>query len=123
VRFAEAVHLYRDGDKWWPDKAFEEKHIKPQQEARYEGDAWEEAIAKYVNGKDTVTLIEVARDALGIEVRRFGKQEQNRIKAVLENLGWGRGERTRSERPWLSPTAKIALRARSAQSGRTTVRD
>jgi hypothetical protein len=29
--FAEAVHLFKAGAKWWPDKDFEAKHIKPEQ--------------------------------------------------------------------------------------------
>src|SRR5205085_6970195 len=37
--FAEAVVRYRKGEKWWPDKDFERKHIMPQQAARYEADA------------------------------------------------------------------------------------
>src|SRR5918911_501548 len=41
--FAEAVTLYRSVTRWWPDQAFEAQHIKPQQDARYEADAWEEA--------------------------------------------------------------------------------
>lgn len=32
--FAEAVHLYKSGVKWWPDKDFELEHIKPEQDAR-----------------------------------------------------------------------------------------
>ena len=43
---AEAVHAFRDGASWWPDAAFEASCIAPQQEARFEADAWEEAIAR-----------------------------------------------------------------------------
>jgi predicted P-loop ATPase len=39
--FAEAVDRYRAGEKWWPDDEFEREHIKPQQEGRFESDAWE----------------------------------------------------------------------------------
>ena len=33
--FAEAVHLYRLGEAWWPDRGFEQQHIKPQQDSRH----------------------------------------------------------------------------------------
>lgn len=42
--FAEAVASYRRGAQWWPDPDFEDKHIKPMQESRYQGDAWETII-------------------------------------------------------------------------------
>jgi predicted P-loop ATPase len=38
---AEAVHLYQQGERWWPNSDFEAKHIRPEQDARYEADAWE----------------------------------------------------------------------------------
>jgi predicted P-loop ATPase len=38
--FAEAVHAYRAGARWWPDGDFEREHIHAEQEARFEADAW-----------------------------------------------------------------------------------
>lgn len=45
--FAEVVPLYREGAKWWSDQEFEKKHIRPQQDARYEADAWEQVIGTW----------------------------------------------------------------------------
>lgn len=91
--FAEAVHLYRQGTAWWPDGSFEAEHIRPQQEARFEADAWEDAIAEWLGGKDRVTVLEVARGALSMETQRLGTTEQRRIAAILERMGWARGAR------------------------------
>ncbi len=85
--FAEAVHCYRAGTKWWPDGSFEREHIKPEQEARYEADVWEEAIRDYVEARSTVLVGQIARDALGFETNRIGRHDQNRITAALERLG------------------------------------
>ena len=88
--FAEAVKLYRDGVHWWPDRNFEKQHMMPEQASRYEGDAWEEDIAEYLDGESKVTLGQIARDALKIETPRIGTADQRRIAAILELLGWQR---------------------------------
>jgi predicted P-loop ATPase len=90
--FAEAVQRYLDGAHWWPDKNFEQKHIMPEQAARYEGDAWEDTIAKYLRGaaKGKVTVGDIAREALQFDAQRIGTADQRRIAAVLEQLGWRR---------------------------------
>jgi predicted P-loop ATPase len=88
--FAEAVQLYRQGAAWWPDTVFEAEHIKPQQEARYEADAWQESIAEYVGTQTKVTVGQVAREALHIETARIGTADQRRVAAALECLGWHR---------------------------------
>jgi predicted P-loop ATPase len=100
--FAEAVHLYRQGSRWWPDADFERQFIAPEQEARYEADAWEEAIKGFLTGKEKTTVLEVARDALNIELRRIGTADQRRITAALERLGWGRGKRAGTARWWVA---------------------
>jgi predicted P-loop ATPase len=88
--FAEAVHRFRAGDHWWPDRDFEVTHIMPEQSARYEADAWEEVLREYLQTKDKVLVSQVAREALGIETPRIGTADQRRIAAALERLGWRR---------------------------------
>ena len=105
--FAEAVHLYQKDWHWWPTQQFELQHIAPQQEIRYEADAWEEAIARYLDMplKDKTlrrqcTILCVAKEALCIDTGRIGTADQRRIIAVLERAGWRRGTRTNTGVPW-----------------------
>ncbi len=86
--FAEAVQRFRDGRPWWPDRAFERDHIAPQQEARYESDAWEEDIAAYLAGQTKVTIGQVAKEALHIETPKLSRSDQHRIMACMRRFGW-----------------------------------
>lgn len=86
--FAEAVHAYRAGRQWWPDDAFEREHIAPEQETRFEEDAWEEIIKREITARDRVTVVGIARDALQLDTPKIGTAEQRRIGAILQRLGW-----------------------------------
>jgi predicted P-loop ATPase len=99
--FAEAVVAYRRGDQWWPDRDFEAKHIAPQQEARFEQDSWEPAIAEWLaqERKTRTTINEVAWGALHLEVARLGTIEQRRISAVLTKIGW-KGKKSNGSLVW-----------------------
>jgi predicted P-loop ATPase len=99
--FAEALALYRAGEQWWPEAAFERQYIAPEQERRYESDAWEDEIAEFLRTKGRVTLTEVARDALRLEKERFGTAEQRRVRSALVRLGWTEGSRTATARWWI----------------------
>lgn len=90
--FAEAVHYYNLGDSWWPDAEIEKTLIAPEQEARYEVDAWEEKIGEFLNTEHRVTIADVAKH-LGIENQRMGTAEQRRIRAAMERLEWLRPEK------------------------------
>ena len=100
--FAEAMHAYNAGEPWWPSKTFEHEFIKPQQESRFETDAWEDDIAEWLDKptalRTDVTIGEVAEGALLIEKRRFGTTEQRRIAAILERLMWRRMPRAHGGR-------------------------
>ena len=100
--FAEALAAWKAGAKWWPDGDFEREYIAPQQEARFEVDAWEERIAEWLSGRQKCTLMEVAREGLFIDMPRLGTVDQRRIAAALERLGWERGARSgaKGERTW-----------------------
>jgi predicted P-loop ATPase len=91
--FAEGVHLFKAGTPWWPGPEVEAKFIKPEQEARYAADPWENTVAVWLVGRERVTVGQVARDALGIATDRVGMAENNRIISILTALKWKKGER------------------------------
>jgi predicted P-loop ATPase len=99
---AEAVNAYRGGEQWWPDSDFEKQFIQPQQEARHEADAWEQAIGEWLaTNPDNVTILKVARLGLSIETPRLGTADQRRISAALERLGWQRGSVVNGVQNWI----------------------
>lgn len=100
---AEALHLYREGRRWWPRADFEREYIQPEQEDRFEADVWEDDIAQWLIGKQRVTVAEVAKHALHFETNRIGTSDQRRITACLSRLGWARGKRGAGGVRWYVP--------------------
>ena len=109
--WAEAVEWYKAGREWWPDKEFEERFMKPEQESRMEVCAWEEVLApKLATGglhpgnvmlKDKVayaTLFSV----VGVDYKYANDAMLKKMKALMEKLGWKllrSGGNTRWHRP------------------------
>jgi predicted P-loop ATPase len=98
--FAEAVAAFDAGADWWPDRDFEASRIAPEQDARFEADAWEAAVLKHIRGRDRATIPEIAREALCIETGRLGTADQRRIVAILESGGW-KPKRDKKGRYWV----------------------
>jgi predicted P-loop ATPase len=89
---AEAVHLYLQGEPWHPTGDFEQKYIRPEQDARFEVDVWEETIRAHLKlFKPKVLLLgDLLYDALGIAKEHRSTRNQRRATAILERLGWKR---------------------------------
>ena len=98
---AEAVHMYRQGGQWWPDRDFEKEHIRPQQDARFEQDIWHQPVAEYVADKSRVFILEIARNALGATIDRLGTIDQRRITSILTRLEWQPGKRVGAGVPYI----------------------
>jgi predicted P-loop ATPase len=106
--FAQAVHAYRSGAAWWPDGDFERAYIVPEQEARFEADAWEQIIREHLETVPKTTIGDIAREGLHIETPRIGTADQRRIGAVLERLGWHRLPKDwKGNRYWAPRTAPL----------------
>jgi predicted P-loop ATPase len=104
--FAEAVVGYRSGAKWWPDDEFEREHIKPEQDDRFETDAWEESIATHIGPLSKVRVTDVAIGALSLDKSRVGTAEQRRISTILVKLGW-RSKRDENGRWYVPPATAV----------------
>jgi predicted P-loop ATPase len=59
--WAEAVARFKQGEKWWLDTPELTFAAEQEQADRYEGDAWDEPIARCVEERDSVSVGEVLR--------------------------------------------------------------
>ena len=119
--FAEAVSLYREGARWWPEREFERQHIYPQQDARYETDEWEGMIAAFLKSlDDKVKLKDIATGALNLGRERIGRAEQNRIKAALRRLRWKPGPKRDGFSLWIRGPGAAPKASAEAPAGTTT---
>jgi predicted P-loop ATPase len=107
--WAEAVVMFKRGDRYWPTEEDEKKYIEPEQDARYEYDIWHDDVVSHLcalipnaDGRKKTTIPDIARNALRMEIDRADQLTQKRISAILRKLGWT-AHRTTLERWWQSP--------------------
>jgi predicted P-loop ATPase len=83
--FAEASHMIDSGEKWYemPDE-----DTKLEQEARRQIDVWEEAISHYVAFKNTVSVMDIAKELFDIHAANVDFRVQKRITNALKILGF-----------------------------------
>jgi predicted P-loop ATPase len=107
--WAEAVHLFRDGVRWWPDAEFESRVFAPEQDERRQADAWTGPVLEYIANRSSVTLVAIGAEALDLPCSRIGRIEQGRIIEILTAEGWRRGRlETGSRRQLFVPPSKSA---------------
>jgi predicted P-loop ATPase len=100
--FAEAVSYHRQGFQAYPDRDFEAKYIKPQQEVRRLVDPWQDQVAAYVAARHRILVSEIAREALALGNERLTRSVSNRIGDILSGIGWSRSEKKiDGYNPWI----------------------
>ena len=85
--WAEAVVSYEAGESWWITKKETLADAERHQRDRYVEDPWDETISDYMDLHSEVTIDEVLRNALRLEIGRCGQLEQNRVARSLKLIG------------------------------------
>jgi putative DNA primase/helicase len=95
--WAEAVHRYRAGERWWlePD---EERDASTEQSEREEEDAWVEPLGDKIRSENITELTtDRALSLLAIPHERKDKRAQMRAAAALKSLGFERRTERRED--------------------------
>jgi putative DNA primase/helicase len=87
--WAEAVIRWRQGEKWWLDTPELTLAAEYEQADRFEGDAWDQPIAKCVEARESVSVEEVLR-FLDKPVGTLTQHDKSRVARSLKALGWER---------------------------------
>jgi len=87
--WAHAVMAYKNGEQWWLD-GYADQLARNEQDKRLATDEWLGRIETYCEGKASVSITQVATEALEMEVKAIGRAEQNRITAILATLQYER---------------------------------
>ena len=97
---AEAVLLYDAGFRWHLSDE-EEARARDEQDLRYQADAWEETISRWMEGNEAMlrvrgftTVSEVLEKAVKKKAESWGRADQMRVAEVLSRFGWRRGRKT-----------------------------
>lgn len=106
--WAEAVAEFLNGSVWWV-RASEAAIFEEQQDQRYIGDAWEDLIRDWLDGKTEsgqtqfeVRTSQLLGAALGIERGKFTIAEQQRVGRIMARIGWPRKKiGSRGSREWV----------------------
>jgi putative DNA primase/helicase len=111
--WAEADARVVAGEPWWPSSELDELG-RGEQDARYEGDPWDERLEAWLARPSSVhfdteknrhevpfdvteglTMGDILEHGIGLRVDRHGKHEQERAAKIMRRAGWHRGKQQR----------------------------
>jgi predicted P-loop ATPase len=85
--WAEAVVSYRAGDPWWLDTPELNLAAEQEQEDRFEGDPWDEMIAKWLPAHESVSIAQVL-EMIGKPKEAWTPADKFRIGRSLRSMRW-----------------------------------
>lgn len=112
--WAEAAALLQEGARWWPETDYEKELCKVEQEARYQVDAREEAIALWLassagrsaESTDDLTTLRLLEQALKMRPDRIDRASQIAVGHAMHRLGYTRERQGAGSRLWVYRRAR-----------------
>jgi predicted P-loop ATPase len=99
--WAEASRLHSAGAVWWIVNPEAQRIAVGEQTARYQDDPWDGPIAEYLASFSDVSIEDVLREVLRLEVGRWTQADMNRVARCLKSRGMVRTQvRTGDKRAW-----------------------
>ena len=87
--WAEALQMYQNGMRWWPDKEYE--HLfESQQEDRFDSDVWEPIIYDWLRShrRTDYSMSEIMSEALSMDPQAMRPPEQKRVGLIMHRFGF-----------------------------------
>jgi putative DNA primase/helicase len=84
--WAEAVHRFKAGQKWWLETPALEALATAEQAARFKTDVWQDPIKHWLGRRKDVSISEVLRGALGIAARDQTRSAEMRVASILTDM-------------------------------------
>jgi len=114
--WAEALHRYRAGEKFWVSRETPEDEedyaiVTETQDARLQRDPWEDLLRPFLQNttRPWLTATEILQDCIKIDGAHMQPTHMNRLGPILRALGWrsvrkriptGTGDKTEQRRVW-----------------------
>lgn len=102
--FAEALALYRRGERWHPTREEQKALFEPEQSDREIQDLWQPMIARWLRARtsDKVTASDIIDECLKIEPGKIdsARQMSTRIGIAMKRLGWIKRRETGGDREY-----------------------
>lgn len=105
--WAEALHMYRSGVKWWPVDQEEADLCTHEQTDRYVGDEWEGIITDYltIHTLTKFTTADILRTTFNLLPGQWNRGHEMRVAKCLKHLGYHQ-RRTAEKRFWCLPVIR-----------------
>jgi predicted P-loop ATPase len=121
--FAEAVAMFKKGERRYPTHEIEDEYFRPHQDMRMIVHPWVDKIAEWllVGAKEEITINELLIDCLRVDMSRINPtgSEAQTCGKVMASLGWDKVRAGSSTRTyvWRKPKTATTAATREHQSG------
>lgn len=118
--FAEAVALYKRGERWHPTREEQQRLFEPEQADREISDPWQSLIAHWLMGRSMATATAILTDCLKIEPGKIDstRQMSTRVGIAMKRLGWVKRRETQGAREYFYEKPKQASVIQSPAAAR-----